>query len=123
MTEPALVAIDHVQLAMPRGREEEARGFYAGLLGLSEGPKPAELAGRGGAWFESGSLKVHLGVDPNFVPAGKAHPAFIVRGLAELERRLAAAGCPLQRDTPLDGLLRLHVNDPFGNRIELIEPL
>ncbi len=71
-----IVAIDHVQLAMPAGEEDKARAFYNGLLGLAEVAKPAELAKRGGAWFEVGSMKVHLGVESEFVPARKAHPAF-----------------------------------------------
>ena len=78
----AVRRIDHILIAMPAGREAEARAFYQGMLGLTELPKPAELAGRGGCWFTSGGVTVHLGVDKNFVAAGKAHPAFIVDGLA-----------------------------------------
>jgi catechol 2,3-dioxygenase-like lactoylglutathione lyase family enzyme len=116
-----VVAIDHVQLAMPAGGEADARTFYSGLLGLEEVPKPAALAERGGAWFASGSVRVHLGVEHPFQPARKAHPAFRVRGLAELVRRCETAGHPITRDAPLPGQDRLHVADPFGNRIELIE--
>lgn len=116
-------ALDHVQLAMPAGREAEARAFYAGLLGIPERPKPATLAKRGGCWFEHGTLKVHLGVEADFRPARKAHPAFIVDDLAGLMASLSAAGFPTTPDEPLPGSRRVFVDDPFGNRIELIEPI
>jgi len=116
-----LLAIDHVQIAMPAGREEEARAFYAGLLGLAEVEKPVALAGRGGCWFESGPVKVHLGIDPDFHAAKKAHPAFLVGDVAALERRALAAGTIVQRDVALEGYDRIHVFDPFGNRIELMQ--
>ena len=117
-----LVAIDHVQLAMPAGREAEARAFYSGVLGIPEVAKPENLAKRGGAWFERGTLKVHLGVEPNFSPARKAHPAFRVENLAELIDHLRAAGVEVTTDEPLPGYERCYVSDPFGNRIELLEP-
>src|SRR5262245_59345767 len=116
-------ALDHIQLAMPAGREAEARAFYAGLLGISERAKPANLAKRGGCWFERGTLKVHLGVEADFRPARKAHPAFIVEDLASLIATLSEAGYPTRHDEPLPGLTRVFVDDPFGNRIELIEPV
>jgi catechol 2,3-dioxygenase-like lactoylglutathione lyase family enzyme len=116
-------SIDHVQLAMPPGRETEARAFYTGQLGIPEVHKPPQLAKRGGCWFERGALKVHLGVEANFRPARKAHPAFIVDDLAGLSSALAKAGHTLQSDEPLEGYHRVFVNDPFGNRIELMEPL
>jgi catechol 2,3-dioxygenase-like lactoylglutathione lyase family enzyme len=115
--------LDHIQLAMPKGQEEKARAFYNGLLGIPEVPKPADLAARGGCWFETGQLKIHLGVDPHFVPARKAHPAFIVEGLTELIEILRQAGCEMTGDQPLEGYNRLFVDDPFGNRIELMEPV
>lgn len=115
-------ALDHVQLAMPQGEEEKARAFYDRLLGLPEVPKPENLRARGGCWFESGHLKVHLGVDPDFRPARKAHPAFVVDGLDALVQVLSSAGCHVVEDEPLSGYNRRYVSDPFGNRIELIEP-
>jgi catechol 2,3-dioxygenase-like lactoylglutathione lyase family enzyme len=117
-----IVRLDHVQLAMPKGGEDRAREFYAGLLQIPEVPKPPALAGRGGAWFENGELKVHLGVDPEFRAARKAHPAFLVRGLAELVARLRAAGVDVASDdaTKSDGVGRVYVTDPFGNRLELV---
>src|SRR4051794_32389572 len=110
-----LLAIDHVQIAMPAGREAEARAFYAGVLGLTEMEKPASLAGRGGCWFENGAVKVHLGVDPDFHAAGKAHPAFLVEDVAALEQKAVAGGASVMRDVALDGYDRIHVFDPFGN--------
>lgn|SRR5487761_119735 len=115
-------AIDHVQLAMPPGREAEARAFYTGLLGIPEQPKPAHLAARGGCWFERGALKIHLGVEKDFTPAHKAHPALIVEDLPALAASLEHAGCRIGNDEPLQGYDRIYVDDPFGNRIELMEP-
>jgi len=113
--------IDHILIAMPTGREEEARAFYHGMLGFAEKRKPSQLVARGGCWFESGAVTIHLGVDKNFVPARKAHPAFIVEGLADLEAKLKQAGYKVTEDEPIAGCERRHVEDPFGNRIELIE--
>ncbi len=116
-------ALDHVQLAMPAGEEELARRFYSGLLGIPELPKPPHLAKRGGCWFERGSLKVHLGVELEFRPARKAHPAFTVSDLASLVARLKGANVTVDQDEPLPGFSRCYVYDPFGNRIELLEPI
>jgi catechol 2,3-dioxygenase-like lactoylglutathione lyase family enzyme len=105
---------------MPAGGEDVARRFYGDVLGLEEVPKPAALAGRGGAWFRGGGVQLHLGVEADFRPARKAHPAR-VEGLTALIVRCVDAGYPVERDVPLPGLDRVHVADPFGNRIELIE--
>ena len=113
--------LDHILFAMPAGRESEARKFYQGILGIPEATKPSELAARGGCWFEDGELKVHLGVEKNFAPARKAHPAFIVDDLAALISALVQAGFPISHDEPLEGYDRIFVHDPFGNRIELME--
>ena len=118
-----LTGIHHIQLAMPVGEEEAGRRFYGELLGLPEVPKPSELAPRGGIWFRSGELEVHLGVEREaFTPARKAHPAFVVGGLDELRDRLGAAGYRIDEDVQLEGYRRFHVRDPFGNRLELVEP-
>jgi catechol 2,3-dioxygenase-like lactoylglutathione lyase family enzyme len=114
--------IDHVLLAMPPGRENEARAFYQGILGIAEMTKPPQLAARGGCWFEAGEVKVHLGVEKDFTPARKAHPAFIVDDLQGLIRDLKAAGYAVAEDAPLEGYDRIFVADPFGNRIELMQP-
>ena len=116
-----ILAIDHVQIAMPAGREAEARAFYSGLLGLPEREKPENLARRGGCWFEQGAVKIHLGVDPDFHAATKAHPAFLVADLKALAAKVEAAGCRVAADEPLQGYERLYVYDPFGNRIELMQ--
>jgi catechol 2,3-dioxygenase-like lactoylglutathione lyase family enzyme len=118
-----LLAIDHVQLAMPAGGEAAARGFYGDVLGLPETPKPPHLAKRGGCWFESQTLKIHLGVEDDFRPTRKAHPGLLVSELDALKARLAQAGYALKDDEPLEGYDRIYVDDPFGNRIELLEPL
>ena len=112
---PMIVGIDHVQLAMPPGREDDARGFYDRLLGIAEVPKPPALAKRGGAWFESGPVKVHVGVDTEFRPARKAHPALLVRNLRDLVRRLRDAGVSVDDAEPLARYDRVYVDDPFGN--------
>lgn len=118
-----ILAIEHVQLAMPPGMEQAAREFYQGILGIPEVRKPPHLASRGGAWFEDGALKIHLGVAADFRPARKAHPALLVADLAELVARFDANGIPVIDDDPLAGYFRIYVSDPFGNRIELMEPL
>ncbi len=113
--------VDHVQVAMPSGHEDRAREFYSGMLGLIEVPKPDNLVLRGGAWFENGAVKVHLGVEQDFRPAQKAHPAFLVQNLKSLVARLEQAGFAIVRDAAIEGFDRIHVSDPFGNRIELME--
>ncbi len=114
--------LDHVLLAMPAGREDDARAFYQGMLGIPEVAKPPSLARRGGCWFESGPLKIHLGAEKDFTPARKAHPAFIVADLRRLVARLEQGGYRISDDEPLTGYDRKFVDDPFGNRIELMEP-
>jgi catechol 2,3-dioxygenase-like lactoylglutathione lyase family enzyme len=116
-----VLGLDHLQLAMPAGREDEARKFYRDGLGLPEAPKPAHLAIRGGCWFETVGLKLHLGVETNFVPARKAHPALLVTDLSELVARLEQGGYRIVQDQPLAGYERRYVDDPFRNRIELME--
>ena len=116
-----VLCIDHVQLAMPPGSENRARGFYCEVLGMKETPKPKALAGRGGCWFASEAARVHLGVEEDFRPAKKAHPALVVEGLDEILGRCNAAGLPSKPDAEIDGHRRVHVFDPFGNRLELIE--
>jgi catechol 2,3-dioxygenase-like lactoylglutathione lyase family enzyme len=114
--------IDHVQIAMPSGGEELGRKFYGELLGLAEIPKPAKLASRGGLWFHCGSLQLHLGVEASFRAAKKAHPALLVEDLASLLGILKGAGYEVKDDEPLTGFDRAFTCDPFGNRIELLEP-
>jgi catechol 2,3-dioxygenase-like lactoylglutathione lyase family enzyme len=115
-----VVGLDHVQLAMPAGDEGRAEAFYSGLLGLERLVKPEPLASRGGCWFSNGAVTLHLGVEADFRPARKAHPALVVRGLGALSDRLVAAGHEVRPDHELAGVERCFVDDPFGNRIELI---
>jgi catechol 2,3-dioxygenase-like lactoylglutathione lyase family enzyme len=116
-----ILGLDHVQLAMPPGQEPVARAFYVDVLGLTEETKPPNLATRGGIWLRGGDLRLHLGVELDFRPAKKAHPAILVRGLTDLAARCKAAGFPPVTDEPLAGYDRVYVFDPFGNRLELLE--
>ena len=119
-----ILSIDHVQLAMPADEEEKARDFFINILGFHEIPKPAELAKRGGAWFESENVQLHIGVESDFHPARKAHPAFLVDDLDTLISKAQSGGYEIDTSQPpLDGYKRAHVFDPFGNRIELMEKL
>jgi diguanylate cyclase (GGDEF)-like protein len=120
---PQLLGIDHVQLAMPSGPEAEleAERFYGGLLGFERVAKPPDLAVRGGCWFHSAAVDLHLGVEEPFRPARKAHPALMVDELAPLEARLRDAGVDVVPADPVDDRRRVHVSDPFGNRIEVVE--
>ena len=119
-----ILAIDHVQLAMPAGEEDKARTFYGGVLGLTEIAKPAELAKRGGVWFQSGAVALHLGVEADFRPARKAHPALVVDDLDAFLKACQDGGLETDTSQPaLEGFKRGHVFDPFGNRIELMEKL
>jgi catechol 2,3-dioxygenase-like lactoylglutathione lyase family enzyme len=123
MSSALIKRLEHVQLAMPVGGEERAREFYQGALGIPEVRKPSYLAHRGGCWFERDELKIHLGADTDFNPARRAHPALLVEGLRELAEKLRRLGYEVQPDERLEGYARIYVHDPFGNRIELMEPL
>lgn len=117
-----ILGIDHVQLAMPAGGEEKAREFFINLLGFHEIPKPPELAKRGGAWFQAGTVHLHLGVEADFRPARKAHPALVVDDLNGFIEKILSTGVEVDTTQPsLDGYKRAHIFDPFGNRIELME--
>jgi len=115
------VILDHVQLAMPAGREAEARSFFASILGMAEDEKPEELKLRGGCWFRLGTCIVHLGVDPEFRPQRKAHPAFLTADLAHLARRLESSGFEVTWDRSIPDIERFYTADPFGNRIEFVK--
>lgn len=118
----AIIGLDHVQVAIPEGGEYRARTFYADLLGMQEVAKPAQLS-PSGCWFTGGSCNLHLGVEEDFAPARKAHPALLVDDLTSLRERLEAAGYPTRDDTPVTGYARFFTQDPFGNRIELMQKL
>ena len=116
-----ILRIDHVQLAMPKGSEDRACSFYRDVLGMKEIAKPEPLAKRGGCWFVSGEAQVHLGIDGDFRPAKKAHPGLVVEGLDEILAKCEKAGLAPKPDAEIDRRRRVHVFDPFGNRLELIE--
>jgi len=113
--------IDHIQIAAPPGCEAAALEFYGNLLGMEEIEKPSKLRTRGGRWFRCGDQQVHIGVEENFQPARKAHPAFAVSAFDELRRTLSARGVKLVDDDDLPGTRRFYAEDPWGNRIEFIE--
>lgn len=116
-----ILSIDHVQLTMPAGQESKARAFYGDVLGFSEVKKPEALQARGGVWFESGAVKIHLGVEDDFLPAKKAHPALVVSDLNSLMGSLKSNGFNVTEDHNIPGVERAFSNDPFGNRIEFIQ--
>lgn len=118
----SIPGIHHAQIAIPVGGEDTARAFYGALLRLTEIEKPPNLKGRGGVWFRTANLELHLGVDTDFRPAHKAHVAFQVQGLDAYRSRLSQAGYTIRAGEPLEGFARFYVADPFGNRIELLEP-
>ena len=120
MSKP-FTALDHIQLAMPQGEEIAARHFYCDVLDMTEIPKPPVLAQRGGCWFASGGVQIHLGVEADFRPAKKAHPALRCTDYASLTSKLQQAGVELTPDDALIGAVRCYIHDVFGNRIELIE--
>jgi catechol 2,3-dioxygenase-like lactoylglutathione lyase family enzyme len=118
-----IVGIDHVQITVPRGAEEEARRFYTGVLGLAEIPKPASLAGRGGLWLQAGDRPLHIGVEEGIDRRStKAHVAYRVEGLDAWRERLGGQGVEVLDSVPIPGYRRCELRDPFGNRVELIEP-
>lgn len=112
--------LDHIQLAMPPGGESRARSFFGDLLGMKEEAKPAVLVNRGGCWFREGEVILHVGVEKDFVPQRKAHPAFCIRDPDALAKRLQDAAFPVEWEDVLPGRRRFYTADPFGNRIEFI---
>jgi catechol 2,3-dioxygenase-like lactoylglutathione lyase family enzyme len=124
MTDGAtFLGLDHAQLAIPPDGVEVARAFWEGVLGLQEMEKPEPLKAMGGAWFRAGSAEIHLGVEADFRPARKAHPALMVNDIDGVAARCAAAGWPIQWDDRYPGVRRFYVHDPFGNRVEILQPL
>ena len=116
-----LKGIDHIQLAIPSGGEAQGRSFYGDLLGLTEIDKPEAMVARGGCWFAGDRIIVHLGVQTDFVPAVKAHPAFLVTDLVAFQQKLKDHGVAIIFDDALPHVPRFHIVDPFGNRLEFIQ--
>ena len=116
-----IAQLDHLQIAAPEGGEAAARDFYATLLGMREIEKPESLRAHGGCWFECGSQQLHIGVEKDFRPAKKAHPAFAASNLDELRQALLAHGSTVTDDTSIPGIRRFHTEDPWGNRLEFLE--
>jgi catechol 2,3-dioxygenase-like lactoylglutathione lyase family enzyme len=117
-----MFSVHHVQLAIPAGGEDRARGFYGDVLGLEEIPKPPALARRGGVWFRGGGLEIHLGIEEPFVPAKKAHPGILTHDLEAVRTRLVDAGHEVRADDLFPGFRRFYVDDCFGNRLEFLRP-
>lgn len=115
------IGIDHIQLAAPKGCEREAREFWGEKMGLNEIPKPENLQGRGGCWFQIGNQEIHVGVEADFLPAKKAHPAFVIKHLEAFRTHLKGQGVETKEDSPINGRTRFFVSDPFGNRVEFLE--
>jgi len=110
-------ALDHVQVMMPPGREDDARAFYGGVLGLAEVEKPEPMRAQGGVWFAEG---IHVSGEEGFSAPRRAHPALRVDDIDALAQRLVAAGCPVDWDERWPGVRRFYTRDPFGNRVELL---
>lgn len=115
--------VDHVQLACPAGSEDVLRGFYGGVLGMTEVAKPPALAARGGAWFRSGTAEIHCGVETDFRPAGKAHPGLLCTDLDAIVAACTGAGYEVSWDANFPGFRRCYVSDPVGNRLEFMQPI
>jgi len=116
-----ILSIDHVQIAIPAASEDRARAFYSGILGFAEVAKPPQMAERKSIWLVTGLVNLHLGIEPDFTPAKRAHPAFVVEGLDKILAACDRAGISSKPDTSFSGFRRVHVFDPFGNRLELME--
>ncbi len=114
-----IYAVDHVQIAVPKALEREAIAFYRDVLGLTEIEKPADMKGRGGAWFTAGNMQLHIGIDPEGSPPSRRHVCFLVADLDEARAKAKAAGLAIEKDGPAEGLIRIFIRDPAGNRVEI----
>ena len=117
----AILSIEHIQIAIPLGSEDRARAFYGGILGFVEVEKPAIMAKRNSIWFRAGSVSLHLGLEPDFHPAKRAHPALVVDGMDQVLTACQSADITVKPDVSFNGFRRVHIFDPFGNRLELME--
>jgi len=123
MTGYAFDGLHHAQLSIPPGAEDQVRGFYRDILGLTELTKPPVLAARGGCWFRGGGVELHLGVEADYVPARKAHPALLVSDLDALAEHLEKNGVQPEWDDNFPGHRRFYAHDPVGNRLEFLQPV
>ncbi|KOO50989.1 VOC family protein [Viridibacillus arvi] len=114
-------SIAHIQLAAPKGSEDEAKRFFGDILGFREIEKPELLRKRGGVWFEFANYQIHIGIEEPFTPAKKAHPAFEIENIEDLKSHLSKNDIKFIIDEDLPGANRIYINDPFGNRIEILE--
>jgi catechol 2,3-dioxygenase-like lactoylglutathione lyase family enzyme len=115
----SIIGIDHVQVAVPKALEAECLAFYREVFGFREIPKPEELRGRGGAWFQVGSLQMHIGVDPEPSPGSKRHICFLVADLGAAKAEVARRDVLIEEESVAEGLSRIFIRDPAGNRIEI----
>jgi catechol 2,3-dioxygenase-like lactoylglutathione lyase family enzyme len=115
----SIIGIDHVQIAVPKALEAACLAFYRGVFGFPEIPKPEELRGRGGAWFQVGRLQMHIGVDPEASPRSKRHICFLVTDIAAAKAEVARRGLAVEEESVAEGLSRIFIRDPAGNRIEI----
>jgi catechol 2,3-dioxygenase-like lactoylglutathione lyase family enzyme len=118
-----ITGLHHAQITIPAGAEEQARQFYCGVLGLREIEKPSALRNRGGLWVQVGDRQVHIGTEDGVDRlATKAHIAYQVSDIAHWRRAMAANDIHILDSVPIDGFDRFEARDPFGNRIEFIQP-
>ena len=115
----AVIGLHHVQIACPAGSEDQLRGFYGGVLGLPEIPKPPALAVRGGVWFQAGPQELHAGVEGGFAPARKAHPCLLVEDIDACAEAVQGSGAEVRWNVEMAEVRRFHTDDPVGNRLEI----
>lgn len=117
-----IIRLDHIQVCIPKGAEQEARAFYTDILGLDEIEKPAALKANGGLWYQIGEIQLHIGTE-EMTGKSKRHPAFEVAAVWEVRRYLESKGVPTKDDQAIPGCHRFSFYDPFDNRIEFLEKI
>jgi catechol 2,3-dioxygenase-like lactoylglutathione lyase family enzyme len=118
-----LQAVHHIQITIPKGTEATAKAFYCDFLGLSEIEKPDSLKTRGGFWIQLGGQQIHVGTEDGVDrQATKAHIAYAVQDVWAWQEKIIAYGLKVADSIPIPGYNRFEFRDPFGNRVEFIEP-